>query len=73
MATSLAAIALIAFVGTISYGVRGDVDAGYAALLGIPAALGAIAGAHVQQRLATRALTLSYATFLAAIGIWLLL
>jgi uncharacterized protein len=72
MATSLAAIGLIALIGSISYGLRGDVDIGYGALLGVPAALGAIGGSALQQRLATRALSLSFAALLAAIGIWLL-
>ena len=73
MATSLAAIGLIAVVGSVSYALHGDVNLGYALLLGLPAALGAVAGAALQQRLATRALTLSFAGLLAAIGIWLLL
>ncbi len=72
MATSLAAIGLIALVGTISYGVRGDVDFGYGALLGIPAAAGAIGGSALQQRLAGRALGLSFSALLAAVGVWLL-
>jgi hypothetical protein len=72
MATSLAAIGLIAAVGSISYGLRGDVDVLYAVLLGLPAAAGAVAGAALQQRLATRFLSLSFAAFLAAIGVWLL-
>jgi uncharacterized membrane protein YfcA len=72
MATSLAAIGLIALVGSISYGLRGDVDLGYGALLGLPAAVGAIGGSALQQRLATRALALSFAALLAVIGVWLL-
>ena len=72
MATSLAAIGLIALVGSVSYGVRGDIQLGYAALLGLPAALGAVAGASLQQRLATPILTYSFSALLAAIGIWLL-
>jgi uncharacterized protein len=71
-ATSLAAIGLIALVGSISYALHGDVHLGYAILVGLPAALGAVAGASLQQRLATPVLTYSFATFLAAIGIWLL-
>lgn len=71
--TSLAAIGLISIVGSVSYALHGDVNLGYALLLGLPAALGAVAGAALQQRLATRALTLSFAGLLAAIGIWLLL
>jgi hypothetical protein len=72
MATSLAAIGIIAAVGSISYGLRGDVDVPYALLLGLPAAAGAVAGATLQQRLANRALSLSFALFLGAIGVWLL-
>jgi uncharacterized membrane protein YfcA len=72
MATSLASIGLIALVGSVSYAARGDVHFGDAALLGLPAALGAVAGASLQQRLATRFLGLSFAGLLAAIGLWLL-
>jgi uncharacterized protein len=73
MATSLAAIGLIALVGSISYGVRGEVHVGYAALLGIPAAAGAVLGTALQQRLATRSLTFGFAVLLAAVGVWLLI
>jgi uncharacterized membrane protein YfcA len=73
MGTSLAAIGLIALVGSVSYALHGEVHLGYAVLLGLPAALGAMAGSALQQRLATRALTLSFAALLAAIGIWLLI
>lgn len=70
-ATSLAAIGLIALAGTISYSFRGEVDPGYAVLLGLPAALGAVAGARLQQRLATRTLLLSFAVLLVAVGVYL--
>jgi len=72
MATSLAAIGLIAAVGTISYAVRGDVHYGYALLLGLPAALGAIGGTALQQRTAGPMLSYGFAVLLAAVGIWLL-
>src|SRR5580765_2736279 len=72
MATSLGAIGLIALVGTISYALRGDVHVGYAIVIGAPAALGAVAGASLQQRLATPVLTFGFAGILAAIGVWLL-
>jgi uncharacterized membrane protein YfcA len=71
MATSLAAIGLIALVGSVSYALHGEVDPGHAALLGIPAAAGAVAGARLQQRLATRTLSLSFAVLLAAVGVYL--
>src|SRR5918992_933432 len=58
--TSLAAIGMIALVGVVAYGIRGEVHFGYAALLGLPAAAGAIAGAVLQQRLPIRALGLAF-------------
>jgi uncharacterized protein len=70
--TSLAAIGVIALVGVVAYGVRGEVDFGYAALVGLPAALGAIAGAVLQQRLSVRALTLAFAALLAVVGVVML-
>jgi uncharacterized protein len=72
MATSLASIGLIAAVGTISYAIRGDVHYGYALLLGLPAAVGALGGASLQQRVAGPLLSYGFAALLAAVGIWLL-
>lgn len=72
-ATSLAAIGLIAAVGAVSYGLRGAVEVGPAAVVGIPGAFGAVAGASLQQRLANRTLTLAFAGLLVAIAIWLLI
>jgi uncharacterized protein len=72
MATSLASIGIIALVGSVSYAIRGDVHLGYAALVGLPAAVGAVGGAALQQRIHGSALTLAFAGVLAAIGIWLL-
>jgi uncharacterized membrane protein YfcA len=72
MATSLASIGLIAFVGTVSYAFHGDVRVGYALLVGLPAAAGAVVGSSVQQRLTTNMLTFGFAALLAAIGVWLL-
>jgi uncharacterized membrane protein YfcA len=72
MATSLAAIGIIALAGCILYGLRGHVEVGPAALVGIPAAFGAVAGTALQQRLATRTLTFAFAALLAAIGVRLL-
>jgi hypothetical protein len=71
--TSLAAIGIIALVGTVAYGVRGEVDFGYAALVGLPAAAGAIAGVAVQQRLPVRALTLGFAALLVVVALVLLI
>ncbi|MFN2472035.1 MAG: TSUP family transporter [Gaiellaceae bacterium] len=70
--TSLAAIGLIAIAGAALYALRGEVEPGPAALVGLPAAVGAVAGAALQQRLTTRALALAFAAFLAVVGIRLL-
>jgi uncharacterized protein len=72
MATSLAAIGIIALAGTISYGLHGELKPGAAAIVGLPAALGAIAGTTLQQRLATRTLSLLFALLLTGLGVKLL-
>lgn len=70
--TSLAAIGITALAGTILYAFEGHVDVGYAALVGLPAAAGATAGATIQQRISARALTLAFAGLLAVLAVWLL-
>ena len=72
MATSLAAIGLIAAEGAIFFAVHGDVEFKYAALVGLPATIGVLGGTTLQQRLATRTLTLAFAGLVAAIAIVLL-
>jgi uncharacterized membrane protein YfcA len=69
MATSLAAIAVISFVGAVTYSFHGELKPGAAAVVGLPAVVGAVGGAALQQRLATRTLSLAFATLLAAIGV----
>jgi uncharacterized membrane protein YfcA len=71
-ATSLGAIVITAAAGVTLYALRGKVDVTYALLVGIPAVIGAVGGTALQQRLSGRALTLAFATFLAAIGVWLI-
>jgi uncharacterized protein len=73
MATSLAAIGIIALAGTISYGLHGELKPGAAMLVGLPAAVGAVVGTSLQQRIAGRTLSLLFALLLAAIGIKLLI
>jgi uncharacterized protein len=70
--TSLAAISLTAAAGATVYALHGDVKPGAAALVGIPAVLGVVAGVALQQRLARRTLTLGFALLLTAVGIRLL-
>jgi uncharacterized protein len=71
--TSLAAIGVIALAGAVAYGFRGEVDFGYAALVGLPAAAGAVAGARLQQRLSQRVLAFAFSLLLVVVGIALLL
>jgi uncharacterized protein len=71
-ATSLLAISITASAGVIVFAFRGEVDPGYAALVGLPAAVGALAGTTWQQRVRTSTLTYGFAALLSAIGIWLL-
>ena len=71
-ATSLGAIVITALAGVTLYALRGKVDVGYAALVGIPAMGGAILGTTAQQRLSGRNLTVAFAVLLAAVGVWLI-
>jgi uncharacterized membrane protein YfcA len=56
----------------VSYAFHGEVKPGAAAVVGLPAAAGAIGGTWLQQRIHTRTLTLAFAALLAGIGIRLL-
>ena len=70
--TSLMAIAITATAGVVVFSLRGEVEPAYAALVGLPAAGGALAGAAWQQRVRTRTLTYGFAGLLCLIGLWLL-
>lgn len=70
--TSLAAIGITALAGTILYAFEGHVHVAYAALVGLPAMAGAVAGTAVQQRLSGRALALAFAVLLVVIAAVLL-
>jgi hypothetical protein len=72
-ATSLAAIGITATAGVITYVVHGQVEPAYAALVGVPAAFGALGGTTLQQRLPVRTLSFLFAALLVAIGIRMLL
>ena len=71
--TSLAAIGITALAGTILYAFAGEVRVEYAALVGLPAAAGAILGTALQQRFSGRALQLAFALLLVVIALRLLL
>jgi uncharacterized membrane protein YfcA len=70
--TSLAAIVLIAGVGTITGAIYGNLHAGDAALVGLPAVAGVLVGTSAQQRIATPTLSIVFAVLLAVVGVRLL-
>jgi hypothetical protein len=70
-ATSLGAIGITAIAGATVYALRGEVDVGYAALVGVPAVIGALLGTALQQRVTTTTLTYGFAALLVGIGTWL--
>jgi uncharacterized membrane protein YfcA len=72
-ATSLAAIGITATAGVVTYVVHGEVEPVYALLVGVPAALGAVGGATLQQRVPVRTLSFLFAALLLAIAIRMLL
>ncbi len=67
------AIAIPATAGVITYVVHGQVEPAYAALVGVPAAFGALGGATLQQRVHVRTLSLLFALLLAVIAVRMLL
>lgn len=71
--TSLAAIGITALAGTIFYAFEGHLDVAHAALVGLPAAVGAVAGTTIQQRVSARSLALAFSVLLVGIAVWLLL
>ncbi len=71
-AASLGAIMITALAGVALYAARGEVRVGYAALVGIPATIGAIGGAALQQRVSAALLMSAFAAFLAGLGVWMI-
>ncbi len=70
-AVSLVAIGITALAGVATYSALGDVRPGYAALVGIPAALGAIGGTALQRRLQDRLVSYLFAVLLVGVAAWL--
>ena len=62
----------LTLAGVVLYALRGRVDVGYAALVGLPAVVGAFIGTAVQQQLSNRVLTVAFSCLLASVGIWLI-
>ncbi len=72
-ATSLGAVAITALGGVVLYALRGDVRVGHAALVGLPAMAGALAGTGLQQRISGTTLTFAFAAMLSGIAVWLII
>jgi uncharacterized membrane protein YfcA len=64
--TSLTAIAVIAALTAGLQALYGNVDAGRAALVGLPAVAGVVAGTSLQQRIPTRWISLLFTGVLLA-------
>jgi uncharacterized membrane protein YfcA len=68
-ATSLAAILVTAIAGVTSFSLLDHVDWDAAALVGVPAVAGSLAGVRLQQRVSSRRLTLLFAVFILAVAV----
>jgi hypothetical protein len=71
--TSLAAIIIIGLLATAGHGAYGNVDVLKGILIGIPAVLGVITGAALQQRVSERAVSLLFALLLLGVAAELLI
>lgn len=71
--TSLAAIVIIAGLAAGAQALYGNVDAAKAALVGVPALAGVVAGAALQQRLPERWISGLFALLMVAIAVELIL
>jgi uncharacterized protein len=71
--TSLAAIVVIAALATAGQGLYGNVDVAKAAVVGLPAVGGIVAGTALQQRIPERAVTVVLAAILVAAAVELIL
>jgi uncharacterized membrane protein YfcA len=71
--TSMMAIVVIAALAATLQALYGNVNPGNAALVGVPAIGGAIAGTAVQQRVPERAISLLFAVLLVVIAVELII
>ena len=71
--TSLAAILITSIAGAAAYAFHGEVRPGAAALVGIPAVVGVVAGSALQQRSPVRRLAYGFSLLLVAVAVRLLL
>jgi uncharacterized protein len=72
VATSLTAVLVTSVAGGATYAFHGDVKPGAAAIVGLPAMIGVLAGTALQQRIPVRQLTYAFALLLLAVGVRLL-
>lgn len=70
--TALAVIGCTALFGVVAFGALGEVAWPEAAMVGLPAMVGTLAGTWLQQRISSRALALGFAAFLVAVAVRLL-
>jgi uncharacterized membrane protein YfcA len=70
--TSLAAIVLIAGAAALFHAFYGNVDAGKALLIGVPAVCGVLAGTWLQQRVPQQVISIVFAVLLTAAAVELL-
>ena len=71
--TSMAAIIVIAALAVAFQATYGNVDAAGAALVGIPAIAGALAGTALQQRISERAISLIFAALMIVMAVELVI
>ena len=71
--TSMMAIILIAGLAVTVQAFYGNVDPPNAALVGVPAIAGAVAGTALQQRLPERAISLLFALLLVVVAVELII
>lgn len=71
--TSMAAIIVIAAFAVIGHATYGNVDSAKAALVGVPAIGGAVAGTALQQRLDERLVSGLFALLLVAVAVELII
>jgi uncharacterized membrane protein YfcA len=72
-ATSLAAIGITALAGTFSFSLFDHVHWSSAALVGLPALAGSIAGVRLQRRTSSTLLTRLFAAFIVGVAVLLVL
>ena len=67
--TSLAAIVVIATIGTVAQGAYGNVSVVKGVLVGVPAVGGVLLGTWIQQRVATETIALLFAVLMVAVAV----